>query len=84
MEAVLRPQREILVRAQAGVVSGVSYHGHVPQLIDEQLYRPVARTSSALAARARRLQSGSLGTYVGYLIGLVVVLLGLARTGVLG
>jgi len=83
LESVLRPQRQIVVRAAAGVVQHVSYRGHVPQLIDEQLYRPVARRSLALAAGARRLQSGSLGTYVGYLIGLVLLLLGLARTGVL-
>jgi len=84
LESVLRPSRQVVVRAEGGVVTGVSYHGHVPALIDEQVYRPVARTSVALAARARRLQTGSLGTYVGYLIALIVVLLGLARTGVLG
>jgi hydrogenase-4 component B len=83
LEVVLRPQRRVLVREAAGVVQQVSYRGHVPQLIDEQLYRPVARRSLVLAAQARRLQSGSLGTYVGYLIALVVALLALARTGVL-
>jgi hypothetical protein len=36
------------------------------------------------AARARRLQSGSLRLYVGYLVGLVVALLLLARAGALG
>jgi hydrogenase-4 component B len=80
---VLRPQRKVVVRAAAGVVQQISYRGHVPQLIDEQLYRPVARRSLVMAAQARRLQSGSLGTYVGYLIGLVVLLLALARAGVL-
>ena len=38
----------------------------------------------AAAAQARRLQSGSLGTYVGYLIGLVLALLAAARFGWIG
>jgi hypothetical protein len=62
----------------------VTYRGHVPQLIDERLYRPVVRLALGAAAQARRLQSGSLGMYVVYLIGLVVVLLAAARFGVLG
>jgi hydrogenase-4 component B len=81
LESVLRPTRHIAVRRSAGVVHDVTYRGHVPQLIDERLYRPVAQRSLGLAARARRLQSGSLGTYVGYLVALVVLLLGLARIG---
>ena len=40
LEAVLRPQREIAVRTEGGVVQEVSYSGHVPHLIDERLYRP--------------------------------------------
>jgi len=81
LEVVLRPRREITVRTEGGVVQEVSYRGSVPHLIEERLYRPVARRALALAAQARRLQSGSLGMYVGYLIGLVVVLLGAARIG---
>jgi hydrogenase-4 component B len=84
LEAVLRPQREITVRTEGGVVQEVSYRGHVPQLIDERVYRPVVRVSLAAATHARRLQSGSLGMYVVYLIGLVVVLLAAARFGVIG
>ena len=53
-------------------------------LIDERLYQPLARVSLAAAAHARRLQSGSLGTYVSYLAGLVLVLLAAARLGVIG
>ena len=59
----------------------VAYTGHVPHLIDERLYRPATRLALAGAARARRLQSGRLGVYVFYLLGLVVVLLGAARLG---
>ncbi|MGZ8695543.1 MAG: proton-conducting transporter transmembrane domain-containing protein, partial [Gaiellaceae bacterium] len=84
LEAVLRPQREIAVRSEGGVLQEVSYSGHVPQLIDDRLYGPVTRFSLAAAGHARRLQSGSLGTYVAYLIALVLVLLAAARLGVIG
>jgi hydrogenase-4 component B len=84
LEVVLRPEREIAVRAAGGVVQEVAYSGHVPHLIDERVYRPVARAALAAASHGRRLQSGSLGTYVTYLIALVVVLLAAARLGVIG
>ena len=84
LEVMLRPQREIIVRSEGGVLQEVSYRGHVPHLIDERVYRPVVRLSLASAARARRLQSGSLGTYVVYLIALVVALLAAARIGLIG
>ncbi len=84
LEAVLRPEREIVERSEGGVLQEVAYRGHVPHLIDERIYRPAARTALAAAARARRLQSGSLGMYVGYLIALVVVLLAAARVGAIG
>ena len=84
LELVLRPQREITVRSEGGVLQEVSYSGHVPQLIDDHLYAPLERVSLAAAAQARRLQSGSLGTYVVYLAGLVLVLLAAARLGWLG
>jgi hypothetical protein len=44
----------------------------------------VVRASLSGAAAARRLQSGSLRAYLAYLVGLVLLLLLLARTGVLG
>jgi hydrogenase-4 component B len=84
LESVLRPQREIAVRSRGGVVQQVSYRGHVPHLIEERVYAPLARASLYGAAHARRLQSGSLGTYVLYLAGLVVALLAAARLGVIG
>ena len=84
LELVLRPQREITVRNEGGVLQEVSYSGHVPQLIDDHLYAPLERVSLAAAVQARRLQSGSLGTYVVYLAGLVLVLLAAARLGWLG
>jgi hydrogenase-4 component B len=84
LEAVLRPQREIAVRASGGVVQEVSYSGRVPHLIDERLYAPVVRSALVTARHARRLQTGRLGTYVGYLIALVLVLLAAAKAGVIG
>jgi hydrogenase-4 component B len=84
LEAVLRPQREITTRTAAGVLQEVTYTGRVPHLIEERLYAPAARLSLLAAAWARRLQSGSLGTYVAYLLALVLVLLAAARLGVIG
>jgi hydrogenase-4 component B len=84
LEAVLRPRREIEVVTQGGVLRRISYHGHVPQLLDDHVYRPVTRVALSAARHARRMQSGRLGTYVGYLIGLVLVLLAAAKAGVIG
>jgi hydrogenase-4 component B len=84
LEALLRPEREIAVRSAGGVVQEISYRGHVPHLIEERVYEPVARVSLAGAGFARRLQSGSLGTYVAYLVAVVLALLAAVRLEVLG
>jgi hydrogenase-4 component B len=84
LEAVLRPQREIAVRSEGGVLREVSYSGHVPHLIEDRLYAPLERVALAAATHARRLQSGSLGVYVSYLAGLVLALLAAARLGWIG
>ena len=84
LEVVLRPQREIETTTRNGVVQHVSYVGQVPHLIEVHLYRPVNERALLAASWARRLQSGRLGTYVGYLIGLVVVLLVAVRVGAIG
>ena len=84
LEPLLRPERETAVLIEGGVVQGVSYTGRVPHLIDERVYRPIARISLGGARQARRLQSGSIGMYAAYLIVLVLVLLAAARLGVLG
>jgi NADH:ubiquinone oxidoreductase subunit 5 (subunit L)/multisubunit Na+/H+ antiporter MnhA subunit len=84
LEVFLRPERELAVRAQGGVVQEISFSSRVPALVEERVYAPVERLGLAAARRARRLQSGRLGTYVVYLIGLVVVLLAGARLGVIG
>ena len=84
LEPLLRPEREISTVSSGGIVRQISYRGRVPHLIDDRVYRPARRLSLALAARARRLQSGSLAAYVAYLIALVIVLLGAARLGLIG
>jgi hydrogenase-4 component B len=84
LEAVLRPGRAIAVVSVGGVVQAISYHGYVPHLIEDRLYRPAARVSLGLAVHARRLQSGRLGVYIAYLIALVLVLLLAARVGMIG
>ncbi|MGZ4239894.1 MAG: proton-conducting transporter transmembrane domain-containing protein [Solirubrobacteraceae bacterium] len=84
LEPVLRPEREIAVMSEGGVTQEISYQGHVPHLIDERVYRPLVRVSLGAAGNARRLQSGSLGTYVVYLIGLVLTLLLAAKIGLIG
>jgi hydrogenase-4 component B len=84
LEAVLQPERDVMVRTSGGVVQDVSYAGRVPHLIDERVYRPLARIALRSARAARRLQSGQLGAYVLYLVGLVVAFLAAARLGLIG
>ena len=72
LEAVLRPEREIAVRSAGRRRPG----GHLPRpraASDRRARLPARRPRLARARRghARRLQSGSLGTYVVYLIALV-------------
>ena len=73
LEVVLRPQREIDGAQRRAASSRRSRtRGHVPHLIDERVYRAArAARRSPAAGQARRLQSGRLGTYVVYLVGLV-------------
>jgi hydrogenase-4 component B len=84
LEFVLRPEREISSKTEGGVLQEVVYSGNVPHLIEDRLYRPVERFGFRAAVHARRLQSGSVGTYVVYLIGLVIVLLLAVRLGAIG
>jgi hydrogenase-4 component B len=84
LEDVLRPERSVMVRTEGGIVQEVVYEGRVPHLFEERLYRPLTSLAMQGAHHARRMQSGRLGTYVGYLIGLVLVVLGAAKLGVIG
>ena len=84
LEPVLRPRREVTSRQEGGILLEVEYRGEVPLLVEERIYAPVRRRALEEAARARRLQSGSLGAYVAYLIGLVLAALLAVRSGLLG
>jgi hydrogenase-4 component B len=84
LEGVLRPRREIEVLRGGGMVQRVRYEGHVPSLLDASVYEPTVRAGLRTAAVARRLQSGNVRTYAGYLLGLVIGLLILVHVGVLG
>jgi len=52
--------------------------------LEERLYRPVTALAMEGAHHARRMQSGRLGTYVAYLLALVLVVLAAAKLGILG
>jgi hydrogenase-4 component B len=84
LETLLRTRREVQVTVSSGVVEAVAYEAEVPHLFDTLLYGPVSRGALHAAGIARRVQSGSLRTYLIYLLALLGVLLALARTGVLG
>jgi hydrogenase-4 component B len=83
LETLLRTRREVQVTVSSGVVEAVAYEAEVPHLFDTLLYGPVSRVALRAAGIARRVQSGSLRTYLIYLLALLGVLLALARTGVL-
>lgn len=82
--ATLGARTEIATVTHGGLVHEVHHHATTPHLFDTALYGPVLRAALAGAARMRRLQSGSLRHYLAYLVGLVVLLLLLARIGALG
>ena len=75
----MRVRAGLEVGRYSGIVQEIRYRQHVPSLIDRWVYGPTQRVALELAAVARRLQSGSLPAYVGYLVGLLLVLLILAR-----
>ena len=81
LEAVYRPRREVELLETPGGVQRIRYHAEVPHLFDDMIYGPVQRTALRGAGRARRLQSGSLRTYVLYLLAMIIVLLAVVRLG---
>ena len=84
LEGVLRPHRVLEVVRSGGMVQKITYSGHVPSLVDTLLYEPTIRAGLRAAAVARRLQTGNVRTYAAYLLGLVLVGLVCARTGIFG
>jgi hydrogenase-4 component B len=83
LEGLLRPRRELEIVEEHGLVRRISYSSHVPSLADTLLYEPAIRVGLRGAAVARRLQTGNVRTYALYLLGLVLGLLALVRTGAL-
>jgi len=83
LEPALRPQREVTTRTRGAVVTEIAHRAETPHHFDTLLYRPALRASLRAARTARRLQSGSLRLYLGYLLALVLVLLALVRLEVL-
>ena len=80
LEAVLRPRTRGHGASEGGIVQGVDVSaGSSPPDRRARLPAGRSRSRSPPPAHARRLQSGSLGTYVAYLVALVLVLLAAAR-----
>jgi hydrogenase-4 component B len=84
LESLLRPERDITVTIEGGIVQSVSYRGRVPLLIEERVYAPLVAAALRGAGWARMLQSGRLSVYALYFTGLLVTLLALTRLGLLG
>lgn len=84
LESVLRPRREVSTIEAGGQTVAVRYRGEVPHLFDTLLYTPAQNAALRAAGVARRLQSGSVRTYAAYLLGLLLALLLLVRTGAIG
>ena len=84
LEAVLRPQREIVALHEHGQLQSLRYRNEIPHLFDTLLYRPVQRSALRGALVARRLQSGSVRAYAAYLLALLLALLVLTRIGAIG
>jgi hypothetical protein len=82
-EPVLLVTSKGFVNALALVIGTFLHPRHEPSF-ELHLYRPVVRLALGSAHVARRLQGGSLGVYVSYLIGLLLALLAAVRLGWLG
>jgi hydrogenase-4 component B len=81
LEVVYRPRRELQLTESPGGVQRIRYRAEVPHLFDTVIFAPTHRTALRAAAVARRLQSGSLRTYILYLLALLILLLALVRLG---
>ena len=81
LESLMRPHRELTVSRAGTITQRISYSSHTPSLVDRLLYDPAVRLALRGAAVARRLQTGSIRTYAGYLAGLVATALALLGAG---
>ena len=83
VDGVLRTQRESITESSAGIIESVRFRGDVPHVFDTHAFEPLLRLAARGGRLARRVQSGSLRAYLGYLVALVFVLLLLLRLEVL-
>ena len=83
VDGVLRTRREAVTTSSAGIVESVRFRGDVPHLFDTHVFEPLLELARRAARTARRMQSGSLRAYLGYLVALVFVLLLLLRLEVI-
>ena len=79
---LLRTRRDTVTTGSAGVIDEVQFRGEVPHVFDTHVFEPTMRLAARAAGLARRVQSGSLRAYLGYLVALLLVLLALLRLGV--
>lgn len=84
MQGVFRPKRELTIVEQPGLVQEIEYSSNVPHLFDTMIYAPLHGAAMRTAKLARRTQSGSVRTYIGYLLGLVIGMLAMVRLGLIG
>ena len=82
VDGLLRTRRDTITTGSAGVVDEVQFRGEVPHVFDTHVFEPTLRLAARAAGLARRVQSGSLRAYLGYLVALLLVLLALLRLGV--
>jgi hydrogenase-4 component B len=84
LEALMRPHRELEVVRTGTITQRIAYASHTPSLVDRVLYEPTVRAALRGATMARRLQTGNVRTYAGYLAGLVMLALVLLGVGAFG
>ncbi len=82
IDGLLRTRRDTVTTGSPGVVDEVQFRGEVPHVFDTHVFEPTLRLAARAAGLARRVQSGSLRVYLGYLVALLLVLLALLRLGV--
>lgn len=75
-----RPTEDVSVDFHPGsryFVQSIAYRAHILPWFERYLYDPVLAGVKVLAARVRALQSGSVHAYLAYVVGALVLLLGL-------
>lgn len=74
-DAVLRTRRRRTVGGPALSPAGIRYSSTVPAAVDDRLILPLARLVTGLAGRMLVIQSGRLGTYILYILVVLVAIL---------